>query len=211
MRPGIVHRLDKDTSGLMMVAKDDAVQAALADDLKARRVDRRYLVLVNGIVGPDTGLIDAPVGRKPSDRMRMAVTDTAGLARGADDVPGARALRSFGDRRRLHAARVQAADRPDAPGARPHGLRGPPGGGRPSVRAHGRRRTSGVCSGSSSMRGGSPSSTRDPGSGSSSRTASRTTSPPCSRPSRPGPRAGRPLGRRTPRPAPAGDADGPTG
>jgi 23S rRNA pseudouridine1911/1915/1917 synthase len=78
MRPGLVHRLDKDTSGLMMVAKTDEAQAKLARDLKARLVDRRYLVLVNGIVEPDSGVIDAPVGRRPSDRMRMAVTDTAG-------------------------------------------------------------------------------------------------------------------------------------
>jgi 23S rRNA pseudouridine1911/1915/1917 synthase len=78
LRPGIVHRLDKDTSGLMMVAKDDATMAALAADLKDRTVDRRYLVLVNGIVEADTGVIDAPVGRKPNDRMHMAVTDTAG-------------------------------------------------------------------------------------------------------------------------------------
>lgn len=77
-RPGIVHRLDKDTSGLMMVAKDDATQAALAAELKERRVDRRYLVLVNGVVEADSGVVDAPLGRKPSDRMRMAVTDTQG-------------------------------------------------------------------------------------------------------------------------------------
>jgi 23S rRNA pseudouridine1911/1915/1917 synthase len=78
MRPGLVHRLDKDTSGLMMVAKNDVAQAALAADLKARRVDRRYLVLVHGLVEPDSGIIDAPIGRRPSDRMKMAVTDTAG-------------------------------------------------------------------------------------------------------------------------------------
>jgi 23S rRNA pseudouridine1911/1915/1917 synthase len=78
LRPGIVHRLDKDTSGLMMVAKDDATQAALAADLKARTVERRYLTLVSGIVSPDSGLIDAPLGRKPNDRLRMAVTDTPG-------------------------------------------------------------------------------------------------------------------------------------
>jgi 23S rRNA pseudouridine1911/1915/1917 synthase len=78
LRPGIVHRLDKDTSGLMMVAKDDATLAALAAALKDRTVDRRYLALVSGIVDPDSGVIDAPVGRKPNDRMHMAVTDTAG-------------------------------------------------------------------------------------------------------------------------------------
>ena len=77
-RPGIVHRLDKDTSGLLVVAKDDATLAALAAELKARRVDRRYLALVHGVVASDTGLIDAPLGRKHDDRLRMAVTDRTG-------------------------------------------------------------------------------------------------------------------------------------
>jgi 23S rRNA pseudouridine1911/1915/1917 synthase len=73
-RPGIVHRLDKDTSGLMLVAKDDATQAALSDAIRIRAVDRRYCCLVHGLIAPDTGIVDAPVGRHPKDRMRMAVT-----------------------------------------------------------------------------------------------------------------------------------------
>lgn len=75
-RPGIVHRLDKDTSGLMMVAKDDATQAALSDALKLRSIERRYVSLVHGYIAPDTGLVDAPLGRNPRDRMKMAVVES---------------------------------------------------------------------------------------------------------------------------------------
>jgi 23S rRNA pseudouridine1911/1915/1917 synthase len=72
-RPGIVHRLDKDTSGLLLVAKDDATHLALARDLAAHRVERRYLALVQGRLPAETGTVDAPVGRHPRDRKRMAV------------------------------------------------------------------------------------------------------------------------------------------
>jgi len=74
-RPGIVHRLDKDTSGLMMVAKDDETQVALSEALKVRSIERRYVTLVHGYIAPDTGIIDAPLARHPKDRMRMAVSD----------------------------------------------------------------------------------------------------------------------------------------
>ena len=76
-RPGIVHRLDKDTSGLMMVAKTDTAQVALQEAIKIRSVDRRYLTLVHGWIAPDTGLIDAPLGRDSRERMKMAVSDSA--------------------------------------------------------------------------------------------------------------------------------------
>jgi 23S rRNA pseudouridine1911/1915/1917 synthase len=76
-RPGIVHRLDKDTSGLMMVAKTDTAQIALQQAIQIRSVDRRYLTLVHGRIAPDTGLIDAPISRDPRERMRMAVSDAA--------------------------------------------------------------------------------------------------------------------------------------
>jgi 23S rRNA pseudouridine1911/1915/1917 synthase len=76
-RPGIVHRLDKDTTGLMMVAKTDVAQAALSDAIKVRSIDRRYLTLVHGYIAPDTGLIDAPLARDAKDRMRQAVSETA--------------------------------------------------------------------------------------------------------------------------------------
>lgn len=75
-RPGIVHRLDKDTSGLMMVAKDDVTQAALSDALRLRTIERRYVTLVHGYIAPDSGLVDAPLGRNPRDRMRMGVVDS---------------------------------------------------------------------------------------------------------------------------------------
>lgn len=74
-RPGIVHRLDKDTSGLMMVAKNDAAQAALSDALRLRTIERRYATLVHGYIAPDSGLVDAPLGRNPRDRMRMGVVE----------------------------------------------------------------------------------------------------------------------------------------
>lgn len=77
-RPGIVHRLDKDTSGLMLVAKDDDVQRALSSAIQQRLVDRRYVALVHGRIAPDSGLVDAPIGRHPKDRQKMWVTDAAG-------------------------------------------------------------------------------------------------------------------------------------
>ncbi len=75
-RPGIVHRLDKDTTGLMMVAKSDAAQVALSEAIKIRAIDRRYVTLVHGYIAPDSGLIDAPLARDPRDRMRMAVVES---------------------------------------------------------------------------------------------------------------------------------------
>jgi 23S rRNA pseudouridine1911/1915/1917 synthase len=77
-RPGIVHRLDKDTSGLMMVAKNDDAQRALSSGIQQRLVDRRYVTLVHGRIVPDTGLIDAPIGRNPKDRQKQWVSDAAG-------------------------------------------------------------------------------------------------------------------------------------
>ncbi|MEW6772162.1 MAG: RluA family pseudouridine synthase [Bacillota bacterium] len=74
LRPGIVHRLDKDTSGLLMVAKNDAAHLALAAQLKARQVRREYLALVHGRVKDEAGTVAAPVGRHPRDRQKMAVT-----------------------------------------------------------------------------------------------------------------------------------------
>ena len=73
IRPGIVHRLDKDTSGLLLVAKDDAAQAFLVEALRARRIERRYLALVRGRPPADSGTVDAPVGRHPVKRRLFAV------------------------------------------------------------------------------------------------------------------------------------------
>ena len=73
VRPGIVHRLDKDTSGLLLVAKDDATQEALVEAIRRREVERRYLALVRGNPGSASGTIEAPVGRHPTKRRLMAV------------------------------------------------------------------------------------------------------------------------------------------
>jgi 23S rRNA pseudouridine1911/1915/1917 synthase len=73
-RPGIVHRLDRDTSGLLMVARNDAAQLSLQAQLKARRVKKTYLALVQGPVAAAAGRIEAPIGRDPGRRTRMAVT-----------------------------------------------------------------------------------------------------------------------------------------
>jgi len=91
-RAGIVHRLDRDTSGLLMVAKTDAAQLALQAQLKARRVHKRYLALVAGSVAAQAGRIEAPLGRDPRDRMRMAVVpggrDSVTLYRVRERFPG---------------------------------------------------------------------------------------------------------------------------
>ncbi len=78
VRPGIVHRLDKDTSGLLVVAKNDTAHLELARQLSAHNVDRIYKALVHGIVKNDLGVIDAPIGRHPKDRQKMAVTPGKG-------------------------------------------------------------------------------------------------------------------------------------
>lgn len=74
-RLGIVHRLDRDTSGLMLAAKTNEAGQILMDDIRARAIDRRYLALVHGIMAHDTGMIDAPIARDASERTRMAVRD----------------------------------------------------------------------------------------------------------------------------------------
>ncbi len=81
VRPGIVHRLDKNTSGLMVVAKNDAAQQNLSAQIKARSVVKRYLVLVAGHLSPDRGIIEAPIGRDPGNRKRMAVVSGGREAR----------------------------------------------------------------------------------------------------------------------------------
>lgn len=73
MRPGIVHRIDKDTSGLLVVAKCDEAHTALSDDLKVHAVEREYRALVTGGFKDDTGTVDLPIGRHPIDRKKMAV------------------------------------------------------------------------------------------------------------------------------------------
>jgi 23S rRNA pseudouridine1911/1915/1917 synthase len=75
LRPGIVHRIDKDTSGLLMVAKNDLAHEKLVDQLVKKTVTRKYFAIVHGIISHDIGTIDAPIGRDPGDRQRMTVVD----------------------------------------------------------------------------------------------------------------------------------------
>ena len=96
-RPGIVHRLDRDTSGLMLVAKDDATQRALQDLIRLRTLDRRYITLVWGYVAADSGTIDTGIARSTRDRLRMAVSDAPGAR---EAITTFRVLERFEARRR---------------------------------------------------------------------------------------------------------------
>ena len=89
-RPGIVHRLDRDTSGLLVVAKHDAAQASLMAQLKARRVRKTYVALVLGAVASAVGRIEAPIGRDLKDRKRMAIS-----AEGRPAITGYRVRERF--------------------------------------------------------------------------------------------------------------------
>jgi 23S rRNA pseudouridine1911/1915/1917 synthase len=75
LRPGIVHRIDKDTSGLLMVAKDDVTHRHLVEQLVEKSVTRKYTALVHGTIPHDKGTIEAPIGRNPKERQEMAVVD----------------------------------------------------------------------------------------------------------------------------------------
>ncbi len=74
IRPGIVHRLDKDTSGVLVVAKNNKAHMDIAKQLKERSIKRIYIALVHGVLNKDEGVIDAPIGRNPRNRLKMAVT-----------------------------------------------------------------------------------------------------------------------------------------
>ena len=92
LRPGIVHRIDKDTSGLLMVAKNDAAHVALADELKAQKSLRKYWAIVHGNLPNDRGVIEAPIGRSDKDRKKQAVT-----AKGKPALTRFHVLERFGD------------------------------------------------------------------------------------------------------------------
>ena len=129
-RPGIVHRLDKDTSGLMVVARGPEALAALQEAVRERQVERRYLALAGGRLGSRTGTIDAPIGRASKRRTRMAVAGRR-LARGAHPLRGAGAAAA----REL--PRGPPGDRPHAPDPRPFRRDRPPAGRRLDLRRQG--------------------------------------------------------------------------
>lgn len=91
-RPGIVHRIDKDTSGLLMVAKNDMAHTSLVDQLVKKTVTRKYVALVHGHIPHDKGTIEAPIGRDSKDRQKMAVID-----KGKHAVTHFRVLERFGN------------------------------------------------------------------------------------------------------------------
>ena len=102
-RPGIVHRLDKDTSGLMVVAKTEAAHHALSRDFALRRIERAYAALVWGVPTPSAGEIVGNIGRSAANRKKMAVV---GESRGKPAVTGYRVERSFGSQAALVECRL---------------------------------------------------------------------------------------------------------
>ena len=92
IRPGIVHRIDKDTSGLLMIAKNDKAHNALAAELKDKKSLRKYVAIVHGNIPNDRGVIEAPIGRSEKDREKQAVT-----AKGKPAVTHFKVLERFGD------------------------------------------------------------------------------------------------------------------
>ncbi|MGN0802658.1 MAG: RluA family pseudouridine synthase [Candidatus Faecivicinus sp.] len=81
IRPGIVHRIDKDTSGLLLVAKNDRAHVSLSEQIKAHTVHRAYRAIVIGNLKDDEGFVDAPIGRHPTDRKKMAIVPDGREAR----------------------------------------------------------------------------------------------------------------------------------
>lgn len=94
IRPGIVHRLDKDTSGLMVVAKNEKTHEKLSEMIKNKEVKRHYIALVEGVIQHETGTIDAPIGRDQYDRQKMAVTDI----NGKDSITHFKVLKRYKDK-----------------------------------------------------------------------------------------------------------------
>lgn len=78
LRPGIVHRIDKDTTGVIVVCKNDTAHRAIAEQLKEHSITRRYIALVHGIFKESEGTVDAPIGRHPTDRKKMSIHTKSG-------------------------------------------------------------------------------------------------------------------------------------
>ncbi len=126
-RPGIVHRLDKGTSGLLVVARDDEAHAALQEQVREREVERVYLALAGGRLGSRTGTIDAPIGRASRQRHRMAVSGAASRqARTHFEVLELLPRESY--------LEAPPGDRPHAPDPRPFRRHRPPADRRPDLR-----------------------------------------------------------------------------
>lgn len=78
LRPGIVHRIDKDTTGVLIVCKNDVSHNAIAAQLKEHSITRKYLAVVHGVIKEEQGTIDAPIGRHPTDRKKMSINEKNG-------------------------------------------------------------------------------------------------------------------------------------
>lgn len=78
MRPGIVHRIDKDTTGVLVICKNDYAHSHVAEQLKVHSITRKYRAIVNGVIHEDEGVVDAPIGRHPVERKKMAVNEKNG-------------------------------------------------------------------------------------------------------------------------------------
>ncbi len=114
IRPGIVHRLDKDTSGLMVVAKTDLAHQGLSQQIKARQFTKGYLAVATGVLTPSQGIIEAPIARDPRNRKRMAVV-TGGRAartlyRVMNNYQGCQLVEVYLESGRTHQIRVHLAD-----------------------------------------------------------------------------------------------------
>ncbi|MFD2628312.1 RluA family pseudouridine synthase [Oceanobacillus kapialis] len=95
-RPGIVHRIDKDTSGLLVVAKNDLAHRHLSKQMSEKTIERKYEAIVHGEIPHETGMVDAPIGRDPKDRQKMAVVDNGKAA-----VTHFQVLKSYPDYTRI--------------------------------------------------------------------------------------------------------------
>ena len=122
IRPGIVHRIDKDTSGLLIVAKNDFAHLSLAQQIQAHSFSREYRTVVYGRFQTESGTVDAPIGRDSADRKKMAVTQKNSKPAVTHFLP------------RFHAPACAAGNGPHPPDPRPHGLYRTSRGGRPRLR-----------------------------------------------------------------------------